>query len=423
MKSTSVFGKIISILIVLALMLSTLLLAGCTKKNNEEEEEQEQSNGLPVNGPYENEKAEEGRSDFIEDLGGVSETYVGSVSEVTFVSAEDAAKAFINEEVVGKKEASIESVTAKGTLSSKEVTNLKLPDDVKEGMLGVEKYEVKYSVNEQETAAADGVMALSAAQSDDTVVIVYIIKYENYWKYYSPAPVSGNTITKSYYDSVFNAEKYKNCTLESEMTITMELVGTYEGETETVNMEVSTQQLIKYADNKLYAEIYTKTYMSQGVQENNLEQTIYLYLEETSNGLLCYVKTSKDDKWNKSSLSASGFSSIEELTPFYDQYLDYSYFTKTSFGFAIEEENAKFYLEETATVMEQIFPDFFSQDNIDIEMYAEYYVSNGVLSGMRADATVDLTFVEDGVVVEVSETVYGLTTVTDYGTTVVESPV
>ena len=422
MKNATQIKRLLALLLSVSMIFSMLLLTGCGDKKSEDEDNDEKP-GVSDDGGYKNEKAEEGRADFIDELGGVSETYTGAVSETSYESAEDAARAFVATEIVGNKEATVESVKSEGELSTKEVNDLKLPDDVKKGMLSVEKLEVSYSVEDLESAYANGSVVPCAAEKTNSTVIVYVIKYETNWKYYSPAPINGNTITKSYYDSVFNAEKYKNCTLESESTISLNVVGTDGTETYTVVMEISAKQLIKHAGNKVYAEISTTTKMSQNGVENVTPQNIYLYLEENGDSITCYVKTSEDGEWVSGSLNTIGFTSVDQLTPFYDQYLDYSYFTKTSFGFAIEKENARQYLKETLAAMSSMFPTDFNQNDLNIDMYAEYYVADGVLSGMRTDAQIDFSMVEDGVTATAEESVVGITTVTNYGTTVVESPV
>ena len=418
MKKFGLFGKIISLLIVMSLLFSMMLLVGCKKKNNDDDDDDTPA----ADGGYKNEKAEEGRADFIAELGGVSDTYKGAVSEQSYDTPETAAVAFVTEEIVGGKDVSIAAVTPKSKLSTTEIDALNLPADVKEGIVGVNKLEVTYSTSNP-SAQGDAVIAPCAVASNDTVVIVYVIKYENAWKYYSPAPVTGKTITKSYYDSVFNYEKYKNCTLETEMALSMNVVGTDGTETHTIDMEVTAKQLIKHADGKVYAEMYTKTVAKQDGQTQTNEQYIYLYIEDKGDVVDCYVKMSKDGAWLKGSLNMVGFSDIDELTPFYDQYLDYTYFTKTSFGFAIEEKNAKLYLAEVMSDLEDMFPGAFSQNDMGIDMYAEYYVANGVLTGMRSDASVSFSLSEDGITADATEAVVSSTKVSNYGTTVIDSPV
>ena len=59
---------------------------------------------------------------------------------------------------------------------------------------------------------------------------------------------------------------------------------------------------------------------------------------------------------------------------------------------------------------------------MEIDMYAEYYVSEGVLSGMRVDADVDMTVNQGGSSGTLEETVTTVTKCTDYGTTVIKKP-
>ena len=109
--------------------------------------------------------------------------------------------------------------------------------------------------------------------------------------------------------------------------------------------------------------------------------------------------------------------SLKELTPFYSQYIDYTYFTKTDFGFKIADDNAKQFVDE-----------FYSQllmgmaEAFDLDMYAEYYVCDGTLSGIRLDMLMDINYSEMGATVEGDATITGKTTCTNYGTTVVEKP-
>ena len=66
--------------------------------------------------------------------------------------------------------------------------------------------------------------------------------------------------------------------------------------------------------------------------------------------------------------------------------------------------------------------DLIDPEKMKLDMYAEYYVSEGVLSGMRVDADVDMTITEGGSSVKLTEKISNVTTCTDYGTTVVEKP-
>ena len=382
----------------------------CDKCDEEMEEEEDE----------EDDKAAEGRDDFIDDLGGVSETFEGAVSAEEYDDPEKAAIAYVTEEITGNTEAVVESVESKGELSQKEIKALDLPDEISDGMTSIEKLEVEYSVMAEDTASYGEVTLCAKASSSKKVVVVYVIKYGDVWKYYSPAPVTGETITKSYYDSVFNAEKYKNCTLVTEMSMDMDMTASYQGQTEKQSIDMYMKQTVMHADGKVYVEQYSKT-NATGTEEENY---VFLYFEEVDGIINCYSKSSPESTWTQVPMYATGFSSLEDLTPFNDQYLDYTYFTKTDFGFAIEKDNAKKYVEETIlAVGGEAVNVLLGNEGTKLEMYAEYYVSEGVLSGLRSDVNLDLNVKEDGASVKMTDIVTVTTSVTDYGTTVIESPI
>ena len=55
-------------------------------------------------------------------------------------------------------------------------------------------------------------------------------------------------------------------------------------------------------------------------------------------------------------------------------------------------------------------------------MFAKYYVSGGVLSGVREDASLNMSFSEDGMSMDIHMDIEANITCTDYGTTVVNKP-
>lgn len=349
---------------------------------------------------------EAGRGDFIESLGGVSETFAGAVSEEGYDTAEDAATAYVAEEIAGESEANVVSAVSKGTVDA---SSINIPEEFSEGIVSVEKYEVEYSLS-------DGPSLMSTnLNSSNKKVDVYIIKYETEWKYFSPAPITGETISKSYYDSVFNNNKYQNCTFEYKMDMNMDMTASAEGYTQSVEMAMTMYQLVKYEEGKLYLKQTMTSSSNMGEAMPTKNESIEAYVETVGDDLVCYVNTGNG--WQEGNLYQIGFMSLEELTPFHDQYIDYTYFTKTDFGFKIADENAKKFVDE-----------FYSQllmgmaEAFDLDMYAEYYVCDGTLSGIRMDMLMDIDYTQMGATVTGDATIKGTTTCTNYGTTVVEKP-
>ena len=381
MKTT--FKKIVSLAMVLCTVCA-LVLTSCGGSN---------SDG--------NDKAEAGRSDFIESLGGVSETFKGSVSLESYESADDAINAYVDNEVAGKN-GTVQNVDAvsKGTLNDSEVKALEIPAEQQEGIVSVEKYEVTY------TLAAEQAQALSSKAQGGSTVVLYVIKYTKDWKYYTPCPVTGETVTKSYYDSVFNAEMYDNCTFVNESTAEVTQDGV------TYNMTIK-QTIKRDGDNIYFEQVIdgsAQLLQSQGLTQKYL--AAYITMEDGVK--TTYVQTAANGSWTRGYLSQS-------VDPFSSQqYLDYSYFSKTDFGFALKDDNAQRFYKETINsnpLMSQFL------DDAKLDLYAEYYVKEGALSGMRMEYSADITgtlYNQSFHSVTIGENVMSCT---NYGTTVVENPV
>lgn len=353
-----------------------------------------------------------GREDFIASLGGVSETFKGSVSAVEYDTAEEAASAFVVEEVIGEKEANIVSAESKGELDSAAITALNIPEEYSEGILAVEKYEVEYSV----LAGGD-----EAVSGENTKVTVYIIKYEGAWKYFTPAPVTGETITKAYYDSVFNSDKFKNCTYKNETSMEMLIDVSGGGQSQSIELTITMTQLMKFSEGKIYLEQICTTESNDPMYAEMIDigDDMKAYFETVDGNMVCYVW--QNNQWVRGSVHASGFGSLSDLTPFNDQYIDYSYFTKADFGFKLADENADRYVEQLFSAVSNMASSMGGGD-LDMDMYAEYYVADGALTGMRMDLELNMEMSESGYSMEFVTDAYSTIVCSNYGTTVIDRP-
>ena len=404
----SIFKRIMALILVLCLAMSAFLVS-CNKDKGDDDDKDGGSGG---------------NSDIINSIGGVSETFTGVMSTQSYDTAEDAAEAFVLEEMATNDDVVIEDVKST-TLSNDEISKVGIPSEFLDGADSVEKVEVSYLVTRNET------MAMSSNDTQTTgkdtlnkekKVVVYVIKYGTDWKYFAPLPETDATLSKSYYDSVFDPENFVNCTMKYDNDITIS--ATAQGENMEIVMSVS--QLIKHADGKVYLEqSMDVTYNIPGEDETSNEQVMYAYLEEVNGQIRCYIKQGKNStEWVEGSLNAIGFDSLDDLTPFRDQYLDNSYFTKTDYGFVLAQENAKLYFKQALaqSLAQAGMGSMINMDDVEVDMYAEYYVSNGILSAMDVNADVDINMTTSGVSVTMNEKVIGKATCTDYGTTVVEKP-
>lgn len=348
---------------------------------------------------------------FISSIGGVSETFEGGVSQQSYSTAELAAQAYVSEEVVGEKNAEICSATSTGTLSKKEVQALSLPADIRDEADSVETYDITYRTYGDATSN-------DKTTYEESTIKVYIIKLGTDWKYYTPRPVNGQTIQKSYYDSVFDTKKYENCTFVNTMSIAVNVSGNMDGETVNETTSVDIDQTIKYDNGRIYIE-QKYAVVSGGT---TITQTVYAYLETLDDNITCYFRQSTDEDWVISDLTAIGFNTLEDLQPFHDQYLDYTYFTKTDYGFELGKENAASYFQQALSDAIGQMGVSLDLSNTDIDMFAEYYVSQGALSGLRMSCDVAMNMDILGVNASISESIQAQTTCTNYGTTVVERP-
>ena len=301
--------------------------------------------------------------------------------------------------------------------------DITIPQEFLDGADSVQKVNVKYNVGYASSYSSSSTAKDSS--STEYTVVVYVIKYGPDFKYFVPMPVTGETISKSYYDSVFNSDKWSNCTMEVNSSVKMEIEASYQGETAHMSMNIDMYQYVEYDNGKIYMHqtmTSTTTSSEMGMNENE-ETSIYaLIMEDEYGDLICYYKENENDAWQRGYLYNIGFSRIEELEPFYNDYLDYTYFSKTSYGFALEKENAEqYFMQAFGAIAGDITAAVdFGSDGID--MTVRYYVRDGVLTGLQNDTSINVDVSEDGVSGSIEVIVDQTATCTNYGTTVVEIP-
>ena len=108
------------------------------------------------------------QNEMIDQLGGVSETFEGAISEESYDSAEEAATAYVEEEIAGSSaSANVTEVKSVATLSESEIANV-IPESLREGVDSVEEYEVTYSINESSSYANAGDNGIQALDDQDS---------------------------------------------------------------------------------------------------------------------------------------------------------------------------------------------------------------------------------------------------------------
>ena len=359
--------------------------------------------------------------DYLNALGGVSETFKGTVSTESYDTAEKAAKDFVSKELVGKSTANVEEVknVETYTVSNVDVT---IPSEFLEGATNIEKMEVTYSIKDESNDVA--LMSENITATKQTVV-VYVIKYNVNYKYFVPLPETGETISKSYYDSIFNQEKYSNCTFSTVLETIDNRSAGFEGESIIMNTTTKFEQTIKYEGKKVL--IYQKTTViehyefGEEIYDNENVTEINAYIEESDDGkLTCYLQDG--EQWIECPIKQIGFNTIEELRPFYKEYFDYTYFLKTDYGFAFNQEAIEKYIYETYIKGFQDLGGGRMGEN-GVSAIAKYYVQNGTLSGMQLNLSSDFHMPDDLTgTMHGQQSVIGSFTCSNYGTTQIEKP-
>ncbi len=351
---------------------------------------------------------------FIKEIGGVSETFTGAVSTESYATANEAATAYVETEIVGELGAKIEAMESKASYEGEQIAALNIPAELTAGAETVEEIEVEYS-------ALAGGEYMSTAKSTKKVK-VYVIKYTTDWKYYTPCPETGSTISKSYYDSVFNMEKYKNCTFDMDMEMDMSAKVSGGGYSQKLSIGLEMSQFVQYSETAIYIEQTMSMTGLAALGGEDVSTSICGYFETVGDSIVCYVQMDGSE-WYEGDIETIGFSDLEELTPFYDQYLDFTYFQKTDFGFQLADEQAEKYIDLTLR-QDESMGELIAMfgENFGMDMFVKYYVSEGVLSGMRMDMTMDAKMTEDGMTMTMDADVLTTMTCTNYGTTVVKKP-
>ncbi|MBQ3116306.1 MAG: hypothetical protein IJC07_04685 [Clostridia bacterium] len=310
-----------------------------------------------------------------------SETFTGYVSERTYSTKEETAQQFLAKELSGETIApSMESVSTVRELSSAELDKIKAEHEFTSNVVSGEEVEVKY-VNGTATA---GISPYAMPEYD--YVFVYILLTENGdYYYFVPLQAKGQPLANSYYASVVDAEKYRNCTT----TVKMQMV--VEGE-EPLNQSVT--QVIEFGGDvaRLGQPFGSDWYFKdtgygiepylQHPQRNDGKYYSASEINSESVGIRYefFIQT-VDGMINIDNMD--GMEDLVSLVFALD--VDASYFVKTDYGFCIPNEKCR-------EVAQKMFignaPDLSAMwEDYNIYFNAEYYVTEGRLSASKVVLT------------------------------------
>lgn len=330
--------------------------------------------------------------------------YKGTLSAQSYVSSEEAAAAFLANEVSGEAtDAQYVSSTKQADLTSAEINELEISAEDKAKLTSAEKVVITYNVSEQAqaAAAAAGVSSATAATVKTKTVTVYILVIDFDYRYYVPPLAEGDVVTKSYYDEVFDQSKYRNATITVESKTHVYASGY--GQSQSMDMTIRME--LKCAGT--FASLVMT--MSDGTQSESVE-LFYVFKGDTPDANFdLYMKD--DGEWTK--IPTYSIDIDVSFTP--EATNDNSYFVKTATGFKLNTEKFAQYLETALDAL----GNYANAVNMNsVECNAEYFVNEGRI--YKSEATVSASISASGATGSVSSAT--TSTYGNFGTTVVQSP-
>lgn len=335
--------------------------------------------------------------------------FKGAISEDSFSSANEAARAFLEVEVNGEAtQAEFKSYNKKANLSKSEISSLNIELEKGSNITNAERGEIEYEDNavagEKYASKAGGVIAVKTKK-----VVIYIIEidYSDY-KYFAPELDAGDIITKSYYNEVFDMSKYANCTV-NETSYAISSAAQSKGITQEAESRSDTTLYISetamYAIFEISAVLnyYRNGTLMDSEDLSNMYMEMYAVLDDGEISEL-YTRSSRSARWQRN------YSSVD-MRNYILPKMDNSFFVKTDYGFSVNSEKYSLFVQKQ---INEIMSDM-NYSYTELTINAGYRVKDGKIDASRL--TLDGTYTVDGIEGVASSEMN--TRFTDFGSTVV----
>lgn len=258
----------------------------------------------------------------------VVDTYKGSASKDTYGTENEAIEAYLEIELSGESSTAVYvKHTVEKELSQEEISALSLSADESKNLQKVQQIRVEYK--EESKIETVAMLAASEAKTQYRTVLVLVYS-DGSFRYYATKVQVGETLTASYLESVFDSEKYVNCTMETNMNLEVKGGG--------VNMTVSTTGISQITKDAVYAK---QTIPGYGT--DSASSTMEVYAWNVEGGY--YGAMKMGDEWQFSGLQSGS------VSMYIDNSLDQSfggfdatYFKKTADGYELKSELGKEWL-------------------------------------------------------------------------------
>lgn len=282
----------------------------------------------------------------------------GSLSEKDYASLQEAATACIAEEVTGDTtDAAFKMYVKERSLSEKQIENLTLTAEQREGLTAAEEGKITYT------------LAVPGQGFTDRTVDAIFINYGERVAYYMPEPENGEWLTHSYFDKV-NRAYYDNFTAKLSANMSTSTGG------------VTITQTMEYELRYTGTELWLKMSIPSTVSPTAANQTIEIVGAEKDGGITVYLSANGSDFISQSTTEYSSMKDLlseAEAEMEISSSLDHTYYCKTDFGFSIREDR----IPALASAMFDGLP---VDENTDYEnMSLNFYVNNDVITSAMAN--------------------------------------
>ena len=304
-----------------------------------------------------------GKIDF-SDSDNYSESFKGSLSQNTYSSKSAAARAFVSEELSGiNSDPKYVGYKKIGDLTKTELTAIKTQDTIDEDLKNGEKVEINY--------------VISATQNN---VNAYLIETDYNYRYYVLPPEPDEPITNTYLNSVLDGAKYLNCTSTTTVgSSILDIMTTYKQVIKFDNDKAHFNQEIPGLIRNVYLEEYpgglTAYLEHPDIRDGKLYEISEIQSYYAQKNLLLKLYLMKgDDK-----VSIDKLNSMQDVTDFaFMLDVDASFFVKTDYGFAMENDKYKAVCKMLAgNTLDETFDKIWN--DYKVYFHSEYYVSEGRL--------------------------------------------
>lgn len=336
-----------------------------------------------------------------------NETFTGVLSTESYKSENDAAAAFLQNEIGNENSpVTFSNAQKEKDLSEKEIESLNI--GTVEGQIEkVQRWNVHYT--KKQTANADNMSAslVSAKNENGVNVTVYIVVilltpgsatveavYE--YKYFVPLPENGEPISSSYFASVFDSQKYRNCTCTSISKST------------SAGISATVTTKIYITENAAKMEITTATFGTD-------ETTIEVYIAEVD-GVAKGVMATNGGSYNSYPLSSMGIYKMEDVYRSQFNEDNFALFEKTNYGFKMNEDGLKSILDNTMNSLLGSMGSSISANSTSAS--SEYKVIDGRIVSAETVTTISM----DSVGTTLTVSVNASTKYSEFGTTTVDIP-